>query len=92
MAGLVPAIRSGALSRRMGGTSPAMTEGTRSDERSLVPAAGIISTAPRSHDRCAELLKQIGPPATDDEARELGRAIQTNLEMAQMNDPFVSDN
>jgi hypothetical protein len=45
MAGLVPAIRSGTLPRRMAGTSPAMTNGTSGDGRSLVRAAGIMTGA-----------------------------------------------
>jgi hypothetical protein len=38
-------------------------------------------------------LEQIGPPAFDDEAREFGWAIQTNLEMPPMDDdPLVAVN
>ena len=37
-------------------------------------------------------LEHIGAPAFDDEAREFGLAIQTNLEMPPMDDPFVADN
>lgn len=37
-------------------------------------------------------MEQIGAPAFDDEAREFGRAIQTNLGMAPMHEPFVADN
>jgi hypothetical protein len=36
-------------------------------------------------------LEQIGAPAFDDETREFARAIQTNLEMPPMDDPFVAD-
>ncbi len=37
-------------------------------------------------------MEAIGAPAFDDEARKFGKAIQTNLGIAPMDDPFTADN